>query len=154
VTVADWGDLVEGVLVEAKITAANKGGLECEVRAIRGFIPAGQVSLYRVENLEEFVGQKMICVVIEANAQKRNLVLSRRAMLEREKAEARTKLIAEIQPGDIREGTVTRIQDFGAFVDLGGIDGLVHISKLGWDRVKHPSDVVSEGQKVNVKVEK
>jgi small subunit ribosomal protein S1 len=93
-------------------------------------------------------------VVTEANPDKRNLVLSHRAVMEREKAEAKEKLLAELEPGQLREGTVRSLQDFGAFVDLGGVDGLVHISQISWDRIKHPSEVLEVGQKVKVKIQK
>jgi len=152
IDVADWSEVSEGLMVEARITAANKGGLECEVNALRGFIPASQISLYRVEDLTQFIGQKLACVVQEANPQKRNLVLSHRAVLEREQADARKHLLTELAPGQIREGIVRSLRDFGAFVDLGGIDGLIHISQLSWARVKHPSEVLAEGQKVQVKI--
>jgi predicted RNA-binding protein with RPS1 domain len=154
VDIGDWSDIAEGIIVEAQITGHNKGGLECEVNKIRGFIPAGQISNYRVENFEEFVGQRWQCVVVEANRERRNLVLSRRAILEREQAEAKQKLLTSLQVGDVREGTVRTLRDFGAFVDLGGIDGLIHVSQMSWDRVKHPSDVLQLGQKVKVKIQK
>ena len=150
----DWLNLVEGSLVEAKVTAANTGGLECQVGGTRGFIPASQVSIYRSENLADYVDQKLLCVVTEANAERGNLVLSRRAVLEREKEEAKQKILSELEPGQIREGIVRKIQDFGAFVDLGGVDGLIHISQLSWERVKHPSEVLKEGQKIRVRVER
>jgi ribosomal protein S1 len=154
VDIGDWSELSEGLVVDAVITGHNKGGLECEVSRIRGFIPISQIAQYRVEDLEPFVGQKMRCVVTEVNPQKRNLVLSRRAMLEREAAENRAKLLAELAPGQVREGMVRKLTDFGAFVDLGGVDGLIHISQLSWDRVAHPKDVLQEGQRVRVKVER
>jgi small subunit ribosomal protein S1 len=154
IDVADWSDVVEGMLVEARVTGHNKGGLECEVNRLRGFIPASQTSMYRVEDLAQFVGQAFTCVVTEANPEKRNLVLSRRAVLEREKAEAKEKLMASLEVGQVHEGLVRSLQPFGAFVDLGGIDGLVHISQLSWDRIKHPSEVLEVGQKVKVKVQK
>jgi small subunit ribosomal protein S1 len=154
VAVQDWSELSEGLIVDAVVTGHNKGGLECEVNRIRGFIPASQVSTYRVEDLSDFVGQKFACVVTEANEDKRNLVLSRRAVLEREQVEAKAKLMAEIEPGQIREGVVRRITDFGAFVDIGGVDGLIHISQMSWDRIKHPSQVLTDGQKVKVRVDK
>jgi small subunit ribosomal protein S1 len=128
--------------------------LECTVNNIRGFIPFSQVALYRVETLEEFVGQSFTCVVTEANPDRRNLVLSRRAMLERERAEAKQKLLETLAPGQIHEGVVRKLMDFGAFVDIGGVDGLLHISQLAWGRVKHPSEVLSEGQHLKVRVEK
>jgi small subunit ribosomal protein S1 len=149
-----WTDVAEGSLVEARITAANTGGLECEVAGTRGFIPASQVGLYRIENFGEFVGQKLVCVVTESNERRGNLVLSRRAVLEREKEESKRSLLAELEPGQMREGVVRKVQDFGAFVDLGGVDGLIHVSQLSWERVKHPSEVVTEGQKVRVRIEK
>lgn len=154
IDVSDWSDLREGAIVEAVVTAANTGGLECMVNKIRGFIPASQVSIYRVENLGEMVGQRMLCVVNEANAQRRNLVLSRRAMLEREKEESRKNFYANLEVGQVHEGVVRKIEDFGAFVDLGGGDGLIHVSQMSWERVKHPSEVVQIGQKVKVRVEK
>jgi small subunit ribosomal protein S1 len=152
--VQDWSDLAEGIVIEARITGHNKGGLECEIKHIRGFIPASQVSLFRTEDLESYVGQTLQCLVTEANPERRNLVLSHRAVLERAQEEARTKLLAELEVGQIREGIVRRLQNFGAFVDLGGIDGLIHVSQLSWDRVNHPSEVLEEGQRVRVRIEK
>lgn len=154
VDVADWSQVSEGMLVEARITGHNKGGLECEVNHLRGFIPAGQISVYRVEDLSQFVGQSMTCIVTEANAERRNLVLSRRAVIEREKAEAKDKLMAELAEGDVREGVVRSLQDYGAFIDLGGVDGLLHVSQLSWQRIKHPSEVLQVGQSIKVKIRK
>jgi len=154
VDVGDWSEVAEGMVVEARVTGHNKGGLECEVNRLRGFIPASQISLYRVEDFAQFVDQKFACVVTEANPLKRNLVLSRRAMLEREKAEAKESLLASLEVGQVREGTVRSLQNFGAFVDMGGVDGLIHISQLSWDRVKHADEVLQLGQKVNVKIQK
>lgn len=154
VEVGDWDDVEEGQVVEAAITGSNKGGLECQVAGLRGFMPMGQISTYRVENPEEYVGQRITAVVTEANRDRRNLVLSHRAVMEREQAENREKLLAELAPGQKREGIVRSLRDFGAFVDLGGIDGLIHVSKMSWDRVNHPSEVLKEGQTVEVKIER
>lgn len=154
VSVGNWDEVSEGQIIEVTITGANKGGLECQVAGIRGFIPMGQVSIYRVENPEELVGQRLACVVTEANRDRRNLVLSHRAVMERERNEQREKLMTELAPGQLREGIVRSLKDFGAFVDLGGADGLIHISQLSWDRVKHPSEVLEVGQKVKVRIEK
>src|SRR3954468_20521155 len=154
VAVGNWDEVSEGQIIEVTVTGSNKGGLECQVAGIRGFIPMGQVSVYRVENPEELVGQRLACVVTEANRDRRNLVLSHRAVMERERNEQREKLIAELAPGQIREGVVRSLKDFGAFVDLGGLDGLIHISQLSWDRVKHPNEVLEVGQKVKVRIEK
>ena len=154
VDVGNWDEVQEGQLVDVTITGANKGGLECQVANIRGFIPMGQISIYRVENAEEFVGQRLTCVITEANRSRKNLVLSHRALMERERKEQKQKLLAELSAGDIREGTVRSLQDFGAFVDLGGVDGMIHVSQLSWDRVTHPKDVLTVGQAVKVKIEK
>ncbi len=154
ISVSDWDDLSEGSLVEARVTGANTGGLECLVNTLRGFIPASQVSMYRIEDFSEFVDQRLQCLVTEVNPQRRNLVLSRRAVLEREQQEQREQLLRELEVGQIRDGVVKNIREFGAFVDLGGVDGLVHISQLSWERVAHPSEVLTEGQSVRVRVEK
>jgi len=154
VQVSDWSDLDEGVVVEATITGHNSGGLEAQVNALRGFIPISQVSLYRVETLEDFVGEKMSCVVTEADPDRRNLVLSRRAVLEREKEEQRRAAWEKLEVGQTHEGVVRKLMDFGAFVDIGGVDGLIHVSQLSWDRVNHPSEVLEEGQRVQVKISK
>lgn len=154
-SVGDWSSIYEGMQVEARVTGHNSGGLECEINRLRGFIPISQISLYRVENLEEFLEQKFVCLVTECNPMRQNLVLSRRAVLEREKEEAKREMLQSLAPGQIYEGVVRKLMDFGAFVDLGsGVDGLIHISQLGWGRVKHPSDVLQEGQRVSVRVDK
>jgi predicted RNA-binding protein with RPS1 domain len=154
VQVDDWSDLIEGALIEVRVTGHNTGGLECEVNHIRGFIPISQVSLYRVEDLAPLVDQRLTCVITEADPERRNLVLSRRAVLEREREQARQQMLYSLRPGQIHEGVVRKLMDFGAFVDLGGVDGLLHVSQLAWSRVKHPSDVLHEGQTVKVRVDK
>lgn len=150
----DWSDMREGEVVEGTVTGSNTGGLECTVGTIRGFIPASQIAPYRVENMGEFVGQKVLCVITEANERRGNLVLSRRAVLERERVEQREQRMAAIEVGSAVKGTVRKITDFGAFVDIGGLDGLLHISQLSWERVKHPSEVLTEGQEIHVRVDK
>ena len=150
--VADWSQVEEGMVVEAKVSGHNAGGLECDVNRLRGFIPMSQISLFRVENPAEFVGQKLMCVVTECNPARRNLVLSHRALLEREREENRQKLFEELEVGQIREGLVRKLIDTGAFIDLGGVDGFLPISALAWGRVKHPGDVISEGQRIRVRI--
>ncbi len=152
--VADWDDISEGAVVEARVSGSNTGGLEVMVNSLRGFIPASQIDRFHVDDFSQYVNEKFPCVVMEVNPDKRKLVLSRRAVLERENEEKRKELMKELEAGQIREGTVTKLMDFGAFVDLGGVEGLIHISKLSWNRVKHPSEVVEVGEKVRVKVEK
>ena len=154
IDVADWASIDEGMVVETKVTGSNTGGLECMVSTIRGFIPASQISTVRVENFNEYIGQKLTCVVNESNPGRKNLVLSHRAFLEREQEAAREQLLTELEVGQEREGIVRSLREFGAFVDLGGIDGLIHISQLSWDRVNHPSDVLTAGQKIQVRIDK
>ncbi len=154
VDVGDWSQVTEGTMVEATVTGHNKGGLVCKVGSLRGFVPASQVSLFRTNDLDKYVGQKLVCVVTESKRKKRNLVLSRRAVLEREKAEEKQKVWEALEVGQIREGVVRNLQDFGAFVDLGGVDGLIHVSQLGWERVNHPREVLEVGQKVQVRINK
>ena len=149
---ADWSQLTEGLVVETRITGHNKGGLECMVGNVRGFIPVSHVSLYRVEQLDEFVNQKFNCLITECNPDKRNLVLSRRSVLEREKEEARQQRFATLKVGDVVEGTVRNLLDFGAFIDMDGVDALLHIGQLSWARIKHPSELLTVGQRVKVKV--
>lgn len=152
VDVAEWEDINEGDVVEARVTGSNTGGLEVVVGNIRGFIPASQIDRVRVENFGDFVGQKLNCVVVEVNPPKK-LVVSRRAILDREAEVRRKELLETLEPGQTLEGVVTRLMDFGAFIDLGGAEGLAHISKLAWDRVKHPREVLQEGERVKVKIE-
>lgn len=150
---SDWEDLNEGDVVEATVTGSNTGGLEASVGALRGFIPASQVSRFRVEDFTSYIGKKLTCVTMEVKPEKRRLVLSHRAILDRENEEKRVELMKTLEAGQVREGVVTKLMDFGAFCDLGGVEGLIHISKLSWSRIKHPSEAVKEGEGVRVKVE-
>ena len=154
IDIGNWDEVATGQVVDVTITGANKGGLECQIAGIRGFIPMGQISIYRVDNPEELVGQRLTCVITEANRGRRNLVLSHRALMERERKEQKEKLLSEIAQGQIREGVVRSLQDFGAFVDLGGVDGMIHVSQMSWDRIAHPKEVLTVGQNVKVRVEK
>jgi small subunit ribosomal protein S1 len=134
------------------VTATNTGGLSVDVNGIRGFMPISQIELYRVENTEQYVNQKLLCLVSEVDREERNLIVSRRALLEREREEARAKLWNELAEGQVREGIVRSVRDFGAFVDLGGVDGLIHISEMAWSRVQNAADIVQPGQRVRVMV--
>jgi small subunit ribosomal protein S1 len=140
------GENVEGTVIEVV-----KGGLILDL-GVRGFLPASLVDIRRVQDLDEFLGRKLECKVIELNRNRNNVVLSRRAVLEDERREVRQKILDELQPGQVVEGTISNIVDFGAFVDLEGIDGLIHISELSWSHVNHPSEVLTIGDKVEVKV--
>ncbi|MGL4594822.1 MAG: 30S ribosomal protein S1 [Thermoguttaceae bacterium] len=150
--VRDWSQVHEGMIVEARITKTNTGGLECEVNRLRGFIPISQIELFRVEDIEQYVGQKLTCVVEEVNTERRNLVLSRRSMLEREREEQKEKILSELEVGQTREGLVRKLIDAGAFVDLGGVDGFIPIGAMSWSRIRHPSEVLSEGTRITVRI--
>ena len=155
VAVEDWTQLQAGMIVEARVTAANKGGLECDVAGLRGFMPASLVSTWRVENLEEMVGLTLESLVTDIVPAARRLVLSRRAVIEKTAAEAKIKLLETLEVGTTLDGIVRSVRDFGAFVDIGeGVEGLVHVSQLSWDRVANPSDVLQAGQRVRVVVKK
>lgn len=153
ISVSDISDLEEGATVEATVTATNTGGLELTVGGAPAFMPISQITEHRIEDTSDFVGQKLVCVITECNPGRNRLVLSRRAVLERERAERRKEQMEQLEVGQMHEGIVRSIKDFGAFVDLGGCDGLIHISKLSWDRVQHPSEVLEEGQKVKVRID-
>ena len=143
---ADSGEPVEGSVIEVV-----KGGLILDL-GVRGFLPASLVDIRRVHNLDEFMGQTLECKVIELNRSRNNVVLSRRAVLEEERKEVREQILGKLEPGLIVEGKISNIVDFGAFVDLDGIDGLIHISELSWSHVNHPSEVVAIGDTVRIKV--
>ncbi len=143
---AESGEAVEGNVIEVV-----KGGLILDL-GIRGFLPASLVDIRRVANLDEFMGTTIECRVIELNRQRNNVVLSRRAVLEEERKEQRQEILDRLHPGDVVEGQISNIVDFGAFVDLAGIDGLIHISELSWSHVNHPSELLTIGETVQVKV--
>jgi small subunit ribosomal protein S1 len=143
---AESGEPVEGNVIEVV-----KGGLIIDL-GVRGFLPASLVDIRRVQDLDEFMGQKIECKVIELNRSRNNVVLSRRAVLEEERKEVRQQILDRLQPGQVVEGSISNIVDFGAFVDLDGIDGLIHISELSWSHVNHPSEILTIGDTVPVKV--
>ncbi len=149
---ADWTNLRKGLIVEAKPTKVNKGGLEILVDGIRGFLPIGQIDINRVEDASIYIGQKLRVVVTEANQRDKNLVVSRRDLLEKEREELKEITWKTLEEGQIRTGTIRSIKDFGAFVDLGGVDGLIHVSDLAWNRVTDIASFVKVGQQVDVKI--
>src|SRR5271166_3463872 len=145
-TAAESGEPVEGTVIEVV-----KGGLIIDL-GVRGFLPASLVDIRRVPNLDEYMGTKIETKVIELNRSRNNVVLSRRAVLEEERKEVRQQILDRLEPGLVVEGQISNIVDFGAFVDLDGIDGLIHISELSWSHVNHPSEILSIGDTVKVKV--
>jgi small subunit ribosomal protein S1 len=140
-----------GEPVVGRVIEVVKGGLILDL-GVRGFLPASLVDIRRVQDLDEFLGKELRCKVIELNRSRNNVVLSRRAVLEDERKEQRQAILDRLAPGDVVEGTISNIVDFGAFVDLDGMDGLIHISELSWTHVNHPSEVLEIGQAVKVKV--
>jgi len=144
--IADQGGTVEGTVIEVV-----KGGLIVDI-GLRGFLPASLVDMRRVRDLEPFIGDTITAKVIELDRARNNVVLSRRAHLEEALAEERTEFLDNLEEGEVREGTVSSVVNFGAFVDLGGMDGLVHVSELSWQHVNHPGEMVKVGDKVQIKV--
>ena len=150
-----WGTIEEikekdGV-VKGPVIEVVKGGLILDI-GLRGFLPASLVDLRRVRDLHPFVGRELECKIIELDKNRNNVVLSRRAYLEETQREQRDEFLTNLKPGEIREGVVSSVVNFGAFVDLGGMDGLVHVSELSWKHVDHPSSVVQVGDEVTVQV--
>ena len=143
---AESGEPVDGMVIEVV-----KGGLILDL-GVRGFLPASLVDIRRVQDLDEYLHKTLRCRVIELNRSRNNVVLSRRAVLEEERREVRQRILDTLDTGMVVDGVISNIVDFGAFVDLDGIDGLIHISELSWSNVTHPSEVLEIGQKVKVKV--
>ena len=140
-----------GENVEGEVIEVVKGGLILDI-GLRGFLPASLVDLRRVKDLNAYMGTRIEARVIEMDRNRNNVVLSRRVVLEEARKAERSEILSKLQPGMRLKGTVSSIVDFGAFVDLGGIDGLIHISELSWNHVNHPSEVVKVGQEVEVQV--
>ena len=139
-------------IVEAPVTQAVKGGLVVDVEGVRGFVPASMIENRFVQDLNQYKGQTIRAKIIEINAADSRLILSRREVLNEERSAALARIFDELSVGDVIEGKVARMTNFGAFIDLGGVDGLVHVSEISHERVSQPSDVLSVGEEVKVKV--
>ena len=150
-----WGAIEELQAKEEPVTGTVievvKGGLILDI-GLRGFLPASLVEMRRVRDLEPYIGQELEAKIIELDKQRNNVVLSRRAYLEQTQSEVRSEFLHQLQKGQVRKGVVSSIVNFGAFVDLGGVDGLVHVSELSWKHIDHPSEVVTVGDEVTVEV--
>lgn len=150
-----WGDLANkletGEIIEAKVQDVVKGGLIVDI-GVRGFIPASLVERHFVEDFSDYKGRTLRLKVVELDRDKNKVILSQKAVLDEEFNKQKHNVLSNITPGQVLTGTVQRLTDFGVFVDIGGVDGLVHISELAWHRVEKPSDVVNEGDQVKVKV--
>ena len=141
----------EGGRITGKVKSLVKGGLVVNV-GVEAFLPASQIDVITPKNLAQFVGNSYEFKVVKINQERQNIVLSRRELIEQERSERRSQLLAEMVPGDIRKGTVKNITDFGAFIDLNGIDGLLHITDMSWGRIGHPSELLKIGQEIDVVV--
>jgi small subunit ribosomal protein S1 len=141
----------EGGVIAGKVKAVVKGGLLVNI-GVEAFLPASQIDVITTKNLAAFVGNTYDFKVVKINQERQNIVLSRRELIEQERNDRRSKLLAEMTPGDIRKGTVKNITDFGAFIDLNGIDGLLHITDMSWGRIGHPSEILKVGQDIDVVV--
>src|SRR5437773_8661075 len=141
----------EGATVSGKVKAVVKGGLLVNI-GVEAFLPASQIDIVPPKNLNIFVGNNYDFKVVKINQERQNIVLSRRELIEQERNERRSKLLSEMMPGDIRKGTVKNITDFGAFIDLNGLDGLLHITDMSWGRIGHPSEILKVGQEIDVVV--
>ena len=148
----DWDALSDGQVVECMVEKTNKGGLDVKVGSLRGFMPASQVDMGYVANLESFVGQKLRCKVTEVKPARRRLVVSRRMLLMEERESSESEMMETIDVGQSFNGRVKSVKDYGAFIDLGGVDGFLHIGQMSWVRISHPSEVLQEGQQVQVQV--
>ena len=135
----------EGGTITGKVKAVVKGGLLVNI-GVEAFLPASQIDVITPKNLQQYVGNAYEFKVVKINQERQNIVLSRRELIEQERTERRQKLLTEMTPGDIRKGTVKNITDFGAFIDLNGIDGLLHITDMSWGRIGHPSEMLKVGQ--------
>ncbi|MBD3182701.1 30S ribosomal protein S1 [Candidatus Poribacteria bacterium] len=151
-----WDSIAEayekGEVIQGKVTRRIKGGLKVEIGNVKAFLPASQVELRPVQNFDRFIGKTLDMKVIKLSKRRRNIVLSRRVILEEEREKKRQETLSTLEVGQIREGVVKNITQFGAFIDLGGVDGLLHKSDMSWGRVNHPSEVVSVGDKLEVMV--
>src|SRR5438309_11606966 len=141
----------EGGTIAGKVKAVVKGGLLVNI-GVEAFLPASQIDIIPPKNLAQFVGNTYEFKVVKINQERQNIVLSRRELIEQERTERRQKLLTEMTPGDIRKGTVKNITDFGAFIDLNGLDGLLHITDMSWGRIGHPSEILKVGQDLDVVV--
>ena len=150
-----WGDIekikAEDGVVEGTVIEVVKGGLIMDI-GLRGFLPASLVEMRRVRDLDPYIGQKLEAKIIELDKNRNNVVLSRRAWLEQTQSAVRQKFLDELKKGQVRKGVISSIVNFGAFVDLGGVDGLVHVSELSWKHIDHPNEVVQVGDEVTVEV--
>ncbi len=144
-------DCKEGAILPGRVKAKVKGGLIVSI-GVDSFLPASQIDVQPPKNLDQYVGQTYDFKVVKINTERKNVVVSRRELIEEQRSEKRRQLLAEVKPGDIRKGIVKNITDYGAFIDLDGLDGLLHITDMSWGRISHPSEMVKVGEEINVMI--
>ena len=149
---AEWNLLKPGDLIEGRIVGLNRGGLEVQLKGIKAFMPASHVDIMHVKDISIFLNEHVKCEVLEIDRRGKSLTVSRRNVLEKERAAKREELLKELEVGQVRKGVIGNLTDFGAFVDLGGVDGLIHISDMSWRQIKKPSEIVKTGEVVEVKI--
>ncbi len=141
-----------GETIEGRVARRIKGGVVVDILGVDAFLPGSQISLRQVPDFDALIGGMMAVKIIKLNKNRRNIVVSRRVVLEEEREQLRGKLLEEIEVSQVRQGTVKNITDFGVFIDMGGVDGLLHITDMSWGRIRHPSEMVSLGEKIDVKI--
>ncbi len=153
---SSWSNLLtnfkEGDVVRGLMKSRVKGGITVDVSGIEAFLPGSQLDIAPVKSMDDFIGKEYDVKILKINEERKNIVVSRRELLEEDRAGKRTAILKEIQKGDIREGIVKNITDFGAFIDLGGLDGLLHITDMSWKRISHPSEMLKIGETIEVKI--
>jgi small subunit ribosomal protein S1 len=151
-----WKDISrscrEGEVIEGEIVGKVKGGLSVDIGRIQAFLPGSQIDLKPIRNLDALIGQRLRFKVIKFNRKRNNIVLSRRVLLDEERKQLREETLKNLKEGDVVEGTVKNLTDYGAFIDLGGMDGLLHITDISWGRIGHPSEKLSVGDRIKVKI--
>ena len=152
VQAGEWDGLEVGAILMGEVKAVNKGGLELLSGVLSAFLPVSHIELDRVEDLEPYLGQRFEVEVVEVDRERRRCVVSRRAILARERDVKRTEAVGQLVVGEIVAGKVTRIEPFGAFVDIGGVEGLLHVSQMAWKRVENPADHVTIGDDLKVQI--
>ncbi|MCP4507630.1 MAG: S1 RNA-binding domain-containing protein, partial [Fuerstiella sp.] len=153
-TGGNWDGLAVGQVVDCQVTGTNKGGLQVTVSSLKAFLPASQVDLGFVANLEQYIGQTMTVQITEVKPKKRNLVVSRRVLLQAERESMQADFWTTLEVGQDFSGTVKTIKKYGAFVNLGPIDGFLHVGEISWSRISHPNEVLNDGQEIQVRIMK
>ncbi|HOA73842.1 MAG TPA: S1 RNA-binding domain-containing protein [Phycisphaerae bacterium] len=147
-----WDSVKPGDIIEGVVTGMNKGGLDIDIGGARAFLPASQVDVRRIKDISVLIGEHVRCVVTQVDPTTRDLIVSRRKVIDKERREKRAEALNALVEGELRKGTVSSITEFGAFVDVGGVEGLLHVTDMTWGRVRNPNELVQPGQELEVRV--